>query len=240
MIHRFLLICSGILLFASCSNAPQTSVPVPPQTSAGLATGDGAVDLNAVSMHRIGAQLQALGRQPEACLATLATARGLSVRPVSHRSDGPACNIRNALRLTAAPTPLNNMDVPMTCPLAAAWHVWTRDVVQPAALLHLGSAVRSAQTWGTYACRTRNSQPGARISEHASANAIDIPAFVLEDGRITRVANGWRSSDAQEQAFWRAIHAGGCRIFGTVLGPDSDRFHQDHLHLDMAAQNYCR
>ena len=38
------------------------------------------------------------------------------------------------------------------------------------------------------------------------------------------------SADAQ---FLRAIHAGACHVFGTVLGPEANEAHRDHFHLDM-------
>jgi hypothetical protein len=37
-----------------------------------------------------------------------------------------------------------------------------------------------------------------------------------------------------EAHFLRAAHTAACRIFGTVLGPESNEAHRNHLHLDMA------
>jgi hypothetical protein len=37
-----------------------------------------------------------------------------------------------------------------------------------------------------------------------------------------------------EAAFLRNVHAGACRIFGTVLGPEANEAHRNHLHLDLA------
>jgi hypothetical protein len=34
--------------------------------------------------------------------------------------------------------------------------------------------------------------------------------------------------------FLRAVHRSGCRIFGTVLGPEANRAHKNHFHVDMA------
>jgi len=39
---------------------------------------------------------------------------------------------------------------------------------------------------------------------------------------------------ASRQAFLRRIHAGACRHFGTVLGPEANEAHRNHFHLDMA------
>lgn len=47
---------------------------------------------------------------------------------------------------------------------------------------------------------------------------------------------------AAQQAFLRQIHAGACRIFGTVLGPEANDAHRDHFHIDMAdrkTRSFC-
>jgi hypothetical protein len=60
-----------------------------------------------------------------------------------------------------------------------------------------------------------------------------VSAFLTADGRVVTIKDGWRGS-RNEQAFLRAVHGGGCHTFTTVLGPDHDRLHHDHLHLDLA------
>jgi hypothetical protein len=78
-----------------------------------------------------------------------------------------------------------------------------------------------------------NNQYGAALSEHAFANAIDIAAFKLADGRLIEVMHGWKG-DALERTFLHRVHAGACRYFNTVLGPGSDAFHYNHIHVDLA------
>ncbi len=92
-----------------------------------------------------------------------------------------------------------------------------------------------------YACRTRNSQPGARISEHAKGRAIDIAAFKLHDGNELSVQDDW--GKGRRGRVLRRLHESACGPFGTVLGPKSDRHHQDHFHFDTASYRsgaYCR
>src|SRR5256885_128524 len=85
-----------------------------------------------------------------------------------------------------------------------------------------------------WACsRAMNHVPGARLSEHGHANAVDISAFVLADGRVVQVKSGWWGAMA-ERTFLRAVHGGACSIFTTVLGPSYDANHRDHFHLDLA------
>lgn len=83
-----------------------------------------------------------------------------------------------------------------------------------------------------YSCRGMNGQQGARISEHAFGNALDIAAFTLADGRIITVKVGWRGSP-EEQGFLRDVQGAACDQFNTVLAPGSNRFHYDHIHVDL-------
>ena len=94
---------------------------------------------------------------------------------------------------------------------------------------------------GSYACRTRNNRPGARLSEHGLGRAIDIGGFRLADGRRISVKEDWGGSG--EGKFLKALHRQSCGLFMTVLGPGADRYHHDHFHLDTARRNgstYCR
>jgi hypothetical protein len=90
-----------------------------------------------------------------------------------------------------------------------------------------------------YSCRGMNGQPGARISEHAFGNALDIAAFVLADGRKVTVKNGWRGTP-EEQGFLRDIQAAACEMFTTVLAPGSNAFHYDHIHVDLMRRSSGR
>ena len=121
----------------------------------------------------------------------------------------------------------------LRCPMVPAVEDWLRDVVRPAARQHLGREVVSIQVAASYACRTRNSIPGARLSEHGRANALDVRGFVLAGGEVVSVRHGWHSWGG-ESAFLREVHRGACRIFTTVLGPNADRYHRDHFHFDLA------
>ncbi len=93
---------------------------------------------------------------------------------------------------------------------------------------------------GSYACRTQNNT-GRRRSEHARGRAIDIGGFTLTNGVEVTVARDW--DETPEGAFLREIWRKGCGPFATVLGPEADRHHRDHLHLDTAPRGeepYCR
>lgn len=103
-----------------------------------------------------------------------------------------------------------------------------------------GGGLAEVKVAAHYSCRTRNNRPGAKLSEHALGNAIDISAFVLKDGSRITVLDGWNSKDG---GLLKKLHRGACGPFGTVLGPNADRHHRDHFHFDIANHRggpYCR
>jgi hypothetical protein len=122
--------------------------------------------------------------------------------------------------------------VTLGCPMIPRIDAWLEDVVQPAAELYFGAAVVEI-TAGTYSCRSRNNQRGAKLSEHSFGNAVDVMGVKFADGREVSVVRGW-SGAAAERDFLREIFVGACRYFATVLGPGSDMFHYNHFHLDLA------
>jgi len=160
-------------------------------------------------------------------------------RVLPDRQFGGGCSALGSVQLTEIGTPVTNLGA-MTCPLARAFALWVREAVQPEAQRRFGSPVRRVESFGTYACRPVNSQSGARLSEHAFANAVDVAAFVLADGRRITVLDGWNGGDDDARAFLRAIHRAGCRRFSVGLGPDSDAYHRNHLHFDLGRGPYCR
>ncbi|WP_284734662.1 extensin family protein [Sphingosinicella terrae] len=164
---------------------------------------------------------------------------GVGFRVLEDRRFEGGCSALGAVQLLEIGTPVTNLGA-MTCPLARQFARWTREVVQPAASQWLGSPVRRIETFGTYACRSVNSRPGARLSEHAYANAVDVAAFQLADGRRITVQEGWNGDADRVRRFLRQIHQGGCRQFNIGLGPDSDAYHYNHLHFDMGRGPYCR
>ena len=111
--------------------------------------------------------------------------------------------------------------------------------VQPAARMSFDQPVVKIETMGTYSCRNIYGGRSGRLSQHAFANAVDVSAFILADGRRVSVLGDWKGKqDAQK--FLRLIHTSACKRFGTVLSPDYNQAHADHFHFDMSGNNYCR
>lgn len=130
-------------------------------------------------------------------------------------------------RVTIKPTAM------LRCPMIPQVERWIRETMQPAARYYLGSELVEVSIAGSYSCRPMNHVSGAKLSEHGYANALDVSGFRLADGRKITVKGGWRGSES-EQAYLRAVHRGACRWFTTVLGPNHDRAHHDHFHVDLA------
>jgi len=120
----------------------------------------------------------------------------------------------------------------LACPMVSALDQWITGSVQPAALQWFGQPVVEIRQISAYSCRGMNGNPRARISEHAFGNALDISAFTLADGRKITVKDGWRGLP-EERGFLRDVHAAACQQFTTVLGPGSNVYHADHLHVDL-------
>jgi len=78
----------------------------------------------------------------------------------------------------------------LNCPMVAALYRWINESVQPAASKTLGSPI-SKLVGSSYACRNVYNLPNGHPSQHAFANAVDLPMFVLADGRKINVTHGW-------------------------------------------------
>jgi hypothetical protein len=179
-------------------------------------------------------KLAALGERPGQCRALLAEA-GAGDVPAPPRSSGTDCGYADGMRLTGdgrtvgfAPAGLIT-----SCPVAAALVLFERDVLQPAAQRHFGQRVSIIDHAGSYSCRRMYGRTEGAFSEHATADALDITGFRLADGTRINVARDWES-DSSKGRFLRDVRDGSCRLFATILSPDYNVAHADHLHLDQA------
>lgn len=121
----------------------------------------------------------------------------------------------------------------LRCPMVPQVERWIRESIGPAARYYFGADLVEVSVAGSYSCRPMNHVSGAKLSEHGYANALDVSGFTLSDGRKISVKRGWNGSEA-EQAYLRVVHRGACKQFTTVLGPNHDRAHNDHFHVDLA------
>lgn len=177
------------------------------------------------------------GADPAACRAILAKG-GLEFREAPEETSGDFCAVRDAVLIRSGMAPLRPADAPMTCKEALAVSIWERQIVQPAAYEHLGQGVVAVNNYGSYACRRIYGQPEGPVSEHASANALDVSGFRLADGTDVSVERDWSDPGPKGQ-FLRAVRDGACRVFLTTLSPDYNAAHANHLHLDMGGWPKC-
>lgn len=130
---------------------------------------------------------------------------------------------------------------PVTCPTAAALELWRIKTLTPAAQEILGTGIARIEHLGAFSCRRTYGRDEGPWSEHATANAIDIAAFVLDDGRRISLIGDWGGQD-DEARFLRAARDGACDWFTTVLSPDYNAAHADHFHFDQSPRwsGVCR
>ena len=169
------------------------------------------------------------------CFSDLNKAR-VRFSPLPNRQFGGGCSQIDSIKLLDVGADVTNLG-PVKCELAGKFAAWTEYAVKRAARQYLGSDLKRIETMGSYSCR--NIAGSEKLSEHAHANAIDVSAFVLADGRRITVESNWNSG-RREMQFLTAIHDSACKRFGTVLSPNYNAAHRDHFHLDMSGNGYCR
>lgn len=165
------------------------------------------------------------------CPRLLADARA-AVRRVAPIEAEVGCGLAEPVRLDAVmladgskvtlePAPI------MACRMAEATVAYVRDDLAAAAL-KAGAVLSKVLTAAAYECRGRNRVVGAKLSEHAQGNALDVRGIVLADKRIVMVAR-----EGMPMPLIEAWRASACARFMTVLGPGSDGYHEDHIHVDL-------
>lgn len=115
----------------------------------------------------------------------------------------------------------------LRCKMAATLAEWVRTDIAPLAR-DLGSAISDLDNFDSFECRGRNRVVGAQLSEHGRANALDVRAFKLANGRSVSLTDRAVPREVRENVLHSA-----CTRFSTVLGPGSDGYHEDHIHLDV-------
>jgi hypothetical protein len=142
------------------------------------------------------------------------------------------CGAERPLALAALPggIAVEGPEALLRCEAALAAAKWSREVVAPSALLHLGTTVAALVVSTSYHCRGRAG--GMTPSQHAFANALDVLGVRFADGSALLIEPRPGSAEP-ERAFQAAIRGGACAYFTTVIGPTTNAAHDDHLHLDV-------
>jgi hypothetical protein len=169
---------------------------------------------------------------PSACQARLTPDRA-AFKPLGELGSPAGCGGPDVVLLERIILPDRSeiaVEPPATlrCEMAEAVVHFVRQDLAPAAAA-MGSGLRSIENFDSYDCRGRNRVAGAQLSQHGLANALDIRSVRLRDGRAVRPADA-----AAPHEFRVAMKAAVCNRFATVLGPGSDGYHEDHIHVDLA------
>jgi hypothetical protein len=169
---------------------------------------------------------------PSACRLRLTAA--LATAPSLPPITGPGeCGAPDVVRLEAVVLPDQSRvaiapAAVLRCTMAEAIVSWVREEAAPRAL-ELGSPLRTLANLASFDCRGRNNILGAKLSEHGKGNALDIRALRLADGRMVALTDPLVPKDFRE-----GLRQSACARFMTVLGPGSDGYHEDHVHVDLA------
>jgi hypothetical protein len=169
--------------------------------------------------------------QPSAC--RLALTDDIAVAPsIPDIKGAGGCGGEDLVRLEAIMLPdKRRVSVKpaaiLRCKMAAALADWIRSDIAPLAE-RVGSAVSDLDNFDSFECRGRNRIAGAQLSEHGRANALDVRAFKFADGSTISLTDRTVPRALRESVLHSA-----CKRFSTVLGPGSDWYHEDHIHLDL-------
>lgn len=182
-------------------------------------------------------KLSRLQNDPTLCDQVLASSR----LRFSRQADSAAsakCPLQNTLRVQGGEVALSSSFL-ASCPLAVAYVLFDLHTLQPAAQAVFGQRVARIDHLGSFACRNVYNRANSRLSQHASANALDIAGFRLADGQRISVLKDW-DDNGEKGRFLKEVRDGACKQFSTVLGPEYNAAHRNHFHVDMGRWQVCR
>lgn len=164
--------------------------------------------------------------------------RGTQIKAIPAKLKG--CGLSDPVRVTEISGIKLSSPATIDCTTAKALRTWI-DKGAKKAVGRKGGGLAALKVVASYACRTRNNQPGAKVSEHGRGRAIDVAGLTLKNGQTISVLKGW--NDRAQGKILKKMHKSACGPFGTVLGPDANKYHKDHFHFDTAryrSGSYCR
>lgn len=170
---------------------------------------------------------------PEPSPCRLALTDSVAIAPSIPAIAGPGeCGGDDLVRLEAVVLPDGGRAAvkpaaTLRCKMASAIADWIRSDMAPLAE-GLGSRVSELDNLDSFECRGRNRVAGSKLSEHGRANALDVGALKLANGRTIDLTDRAVERDLREKVLGSV-----CARFTTVLGPGSDGYHENHIHLDL-------
>lgn len=180
-------------------------------------------------------KLRLLSHSPELCDAALRTS-ALHVQEHA-RSGTAACPLHDVFTVSGQDIPLHPTSFLASCNLAVRWSLFETRVAEPVTQDVFHTGLGRIQHEGSFACRDVRDRPGSQ-SSHATADAIDVSAFILADGREIPIS-AWNEAGTRGLYLHR-MRDRACPIFGTVLSPDYNSLHAGHFHLQATGFGLCR
>ncbi len=184
-----------------------------------------------------GFKLKRLRDDPALCQQALQSSQ-LRYRAQADSPASAKCPLSNVWRIEGGQARLSSSFL-ASCPLAVAYALFERHGLQSVAQRVLGQSVVQVDHLGSFACRNVYNRKAGRLSQHASANALDIAGFRLRDGQRIVLARDWQGT-GDKAMFLREVRQAACEHFSTVLGPEYNAAHRDHFHVDMGRWQVCR
>jgi hypothetical protein len=214
-----------VLLLAAAGTAAAGDIPLPRPRPVALAP---ATDPLVVS--------EPAPTEPSACQLRLSADRAIFT-PLSTLAGPGGCGATDAVRLDAI-VMANHERVTLVppptlrCSMAEAVADWVREEIGAAAG-ELGAPLKAIENYDSYDCRGQNRVVGARLSEHGKANALDIRSVKLANGKVFLL-----TEPTVPREFRERMRQSACARFKTVLGPGSDGYHEEHIHVDLAERSH--
>lgn len=185
-------------------------------------------------------KLRRLDKQPEACLAALERAREVgAISYVQVANSAGNCPLVSPVRVQKFGSVSLSSSFLASCRLALSSAMFVSQVAKPQAEAQLGTKLTGIDHLGSYACRNVYNRTEGRLSEHATAEALDVAGFRLADGKTVTVLKAWKEEGASGN-FVRDMFNQSCPYFGNSIGPDYNAAHANHFHLGMRWFGFCR
>jgi hypothetical protein len=225
----------AVLIAFSGYIAPASAVPLPkprPAEAPGAKPEEPAAAQETAGAGERPAKEQAASA-PQSSACRLALTEAIAIAPSVPDIHGPGgCGGTDLVRLEAVVLPdkhrvVVNPAAILRCTMASAIADWIRTDMAGFAK-NLGSVITDLDNFDSYECRGRNRIAGAILSEHGRANAFDVRSLKLANGRLISFTDRNVPRELRE-----AVLHSVCARFSTVLGPGSDGYHEDHIHLDL-------
>ena len=229
--RRVKFFCLALLLVMSAGQAAAETIPLPRPRPDHL----NAVPAEPTSDDEAEAKEAKKPPEPPPPSACLVRLRELAVVRSLPNIDKPGGCIAADVVALEAVIVADGRKVPLEpaptfrCEMAAAVTDWLRDEMVPAVAAQFGSPLRAIENYDSFSCRGRNRVPGATLSEHGKANALDIRSLKLVNGTSAQPTD-----PNIPKEFRDGLRKSACARFHTVLGPGADGFHEEHIHVDLA------